>query len=125
MWPVVFTIVFVALAVFITQVVHNLVLGVVMVPIMCNLAFSIGLNPLVVVIPFSLALNIANVTPAASSAGALPFAITAWIARKDASFYSFVCFGVNLAVTLSLGTLLGNLILVLTACQALSARLLT
>lgn len=107
--PWMFTLLVVLIGGVVTQVVHNLVLAAILVPIMCNFAAVIGLNPLLVAIPLSLVLNIANTTPAASTAGTLPFANTEWLKTKDVYLQSFYCFLINMAVTLTIGVWLANI----------------
>ncbi len=74
----------------ITQVAHNLILGIVFTSVLASIGIDMGINPYLFQIFFAWALQLAFMTPGASANSALIFANTNWITTKDAYKYTTV-----------------------------------
>ena len=81
----------------ITQVAHNLILGIVFTSVLATIGINMGINPYLFQIFFAWMLQLAFMTPGASANSALIFANSEWISTKDAYKYTttiVVCGGV-------------------------------
>lgn len=73
-----------------TQVAHNLILGIVFTSVLASIGIDMGINPYLFQIFFAWSLQLAFMTPGASANSALIFANTNWIDTKSAYKYTAV-----------------------------------
>ena len=89
--PFLIAVIFIVFAGIVTQVAHNLVMGIVLAPILANLSLAMGFDPLPIAIFLSFVCNLGIATPGASVMGAMLFANRSWIPVKDCFKYTWVC----------------------------------
>lgn len=92
-----------------TQVVHNLILGIVFIPILCPLCASMGGNPFTCYLAINMALTMAFVTPAASMNAGMIFGHP-WLTPKTAYLQGMLHLIIGLAIALLVGIPLANLL---------------
>lgn len=73
-----------------TQVAHNLILGIVFSSVLATIGIEMGINPFLFQLFFSWCLQFAFMTPGASANSVLIFANTEWLDVKDAYKYSAI-----------------------------------
>ena len=86
--PVVFIILVLAITVFMTNFMINMVVAVIMISATLPIAVSMGIDPLQIVYLITLSCTIAFFLPAASAASCVMFANTKWVRAKDVYKYS-------------------------------------
>lgn len=74
----------------ITQLAHNLILGIVFTAVLASIGIDMGINPYLFQLFFAWALQLAFITPGASANSALIFANTNWIDTKNAYKYTTI-----------------------------------
>lgn len=86
--PVVFILLVLAITVFLTNFMINMVVAVIMISATLPIAVSMGIDPLQIVYLITLSCTIAFFLPAASAASCVLFANTQWVRAKDVYKYS-------------------------------------
>lgn len=94
--PVAFLIVCIIIFAILTQVAHNLILGIVFTPVLAQIGIEMGISPYLFHLVTMWCLQMGFMTPGASAQSALIFANTEWIDVKHSYKYT------TLAVTTSL-----------------------
>ena len=87
----------------ITQIAHNLILGIVFTSVLATIGLDMGINPYLFQIFFAWGLQLAFMTPGASANSALIFANSDWISTKDA--YKYTTFAVICGALLAIALL--------------------
>lgn len=99
------------IAVLLTNVANNAVIGAIMAPVIYAFSVEMGFNPVPVVVVMCMnVFFLAFLTPAASPYAALMHANTEWITSKDIYFYGSVTIVFGLLVCIVLGLPLANLL---------------
>ncbi len=86
--PVIFILLVLAITVFMTNFMINMVVAVIMISATLPIAASMGMDPLQIVYLITLSCTIAFFLPAASAASCVMFANTKWVRAKDVYMYS-------------------------------------
>lgn len=92
--PVMFIVFCFVLFLVVTQLAHNIILGIVFTPVLATIGIDMGINPYLFQVFFAWALQLAFMTPGASANSALIFANSEWIGVKDSykyTTYAVVC----------------------------------
>lgn len=92
-----------------TQIVHNLILGIVFIPVLCPLCATMGGNPYACFLAINMALMMAFITPAASMNAGLIFGHP-WLNAKTAYMQGTLHLIIGLAITLIVGLPLANIL---------------
>lgn len=86
--PIIFTLLILAITIFMTNFMINMVVAVIMLSATLPIAVSMGIDPLQIVYLITLSCTIAFMLPAASAASCVLFANTKWVRAKDVYLYS-------------------------------------
>lgn len=102
MSPTLYLIIVALVFLVVTQVTHNMILGIVFTPVLATIGIDMGINPYLFQIFFAWALQLAFMTPGASANSALIFANSNWIDTKSAYKYTafITIFGAALLLAL-------------------------
>lgn len=109
MSPAIFIIACTIILGIVTQLVHNLILGIVFIPVLCSLCISMDGNPYACYLAINMALMMAFVTPAASMNAGMIFGHP-WLTPKTAYLQGTLHLVIGLAIALILGLPLANLL---------------
>ena len=88
--PMLFIVFCFVLFLLVTQVAHNIILGIVFTPVLAKIGIDMGINPYLFQIYFAWALQLAFITPGASANAALIFANSNNIGVKDSYKYTTI-----------------------------------
>lgn len=108
--PLLFVVVFMALAMFITNLINNVVVAAIMVPISWTFSTALGLNPIAVVACFTLFVDFAIFLPSASPSGAMMHSNEGWIPKKLLYKYAFIALVMLFVVTIIVAWPLSNVL---------------
>ena len=108
--PVVFLILIAAIPLILTNVLNNLVIGMLFVPIGTTFALQMGLNTDMLFCVLMLLTSVALATPAGCAVAALYHGNTEWTTSGQATKYGILFAAISLVVALVLGVPLGNLL---------------
>lgn len=106
-----FTIVLLAVAVVLTNVSNSLVIGMILQPVVCSYCVQAGVNPapIITLLIFTVLMT-AACTPAASPFAAMLFGNKEWLDASDVYKYTPVFVIVELAVVLTVGLAMANML---------------
>lgn len=106
--PLMFVIVFMAIAMFITNLINNVVVSAIMVPISWTFSTALGLNPIAVVACFILFVDFAIFLPSASPSGAMMHSSNGWIPKGLLYKYAAITLVMLFVVSIAVGWPLSN-----------------
>ena len=109
MSPAIFIIACTIILGIVTQLVHNLILGIVFIPVLCPLCATMGGNPYACYLAINMALMMAFVTPAASMNAGMIFGHP-WLNAKTAYMQGILHLVIGLAIAVIIGLPLANIL---------------
>lgn len=106
--PLVFSILILAVATFITNFANNTVVALIFLSILIPMSEIVGVNPLPIAAGMAICTQFAFLTPAASAPAAILYGNTGWVRTKDIYKYMSISILVLTFVTIILTVTLGN-----------------
>lgn len=108
--PYLFVIVFMAIAMILTNFINNVVISAIMVPVSWTFSTAFGLNPIAVVACFILFVDFAIMLPSASPNGAMMHSSGGWIPKNIVYKYGFIALAMLFLVSIIIGWPLANVL---------------
>lgn len=107
--PMIFIFLVMLLAVILTNLANNMVVGAALIPVIYAIGSVSGVNIMAAVAVLIIVINLAFITPAASPGAAMIFA-NEWVRAKDIYKIAFVFVAVAFLVTAIFGIIWANLV---------------
>ncbi len=106
---VLFFVLIIAVGLILTNIINNVVVGLILVPIICTFSESMGFSPEILVVTICILLNVTFFLPSGSPIAAFLHGNTEWVSSKECQKYSLLYIVLFLVWSVVICLTLGNL----------------